>query len=76
MNSVNLKLARGILGALVVGALGFGATQALASPTQAGWPYGWCTEEEQTMCDNFCAPSGGRGRCTNFGVWHCECFDR
>jgi hypothetical protein len=76
MNAVNLKLVRGIFGALVVGALGFGATQALASPTQA--EVDGCTEEQAQKCDNLCKSSWGPravGDCLGYrGEMHlCEC---
>jgi hypothetical protein len=72
MNIVNLRLARGTFGALVVGALGFGATQALASPTQAaGYK---CTYWQDMQCQNYCASRGMSGRCTNFDQLICQCF--
>jgi hypothetical protein len=75
MKALNLKLVRGTLGALVVGALGFGAAQALASPVQAAY-YG-CTEWDAQACTDSCVAAYGpyaRGRCTNFGIYDCQCF--
>lgn len=73
MNIVNLKLARGIIGALVASAMGFGAMQVLATPAQAASVAWWCTADEERWCDEYCAYYGGDGRCSNFGVLHCEC---
>lgn len=72
------KVSRGILGALVVGALGFGATQALASPAAAAREM--CTKDERMTCHNYCNSlygSGWLGECTSteWGV-DCQCYRR
>lgn len=74
MNAVNLKLVRGIFGALVVGALGFGATQALASPVRAA-VFG-CTATQQQQCQNYCGLRGAQGYCSSFGLggYDCVCY--
>ena len=76
MNAVNLKLARGIFAALVVGAFGFGATQALASPVQAAY-YG-CTEWEAQACTDSCVAEHGplaSAKCYDFGGGpYCSCY--
>ncbi|HEX2190422.1 MAG TPA: hypothetical protein VHG51_16050 [Longimicrobiaceae bacterium] len=74
MNAVHPELARRVFGAMVVGALAFGGTQALASPVQAA-VYG-CTQWEEQMCNDSCVYAYGplaKGRCTNFGMYHCQC---
>ena len=71
---MNLRLARGIFGTLVGGALGFGATQALAAPAQAAF-YG-CTSWQAQQCQDYCTSTyglGSKGRCTNFGMLQCQC---
>jgi hypothetical protein len=56
--------------------LGFGGTQALASPVQAAAVYA-CTPWEQAQCDSFCSGfgTGVKGRCTNIGFYDCRCED-
>ena len=73
---MNPRLARGIFGALVVGALGFGATQALASPAQPA--FDGCTEQQEQACVDSCKRSWGplaTGSCVPFGeeYYLCEC---
>jgi hypothetical protein len=76
MKAVNLKLVRGIFATLVVGALGFGATQALASPTRPA--FDGCTEQQEQACVDSCKRSWGplaTGSCVPFGeeYYLCEC---
>ncbi len=72
---MNLKLARGIFGALVVGALGFGTTQALASPVKAA-AGGECFYYQEQMCQDYCAYNfGAQGRCSRLGgSYDCQCY--
>lgn len=85
MNVINRKLASGIFGALVMGALGFGVTNALASP-QAPYPNcsmndaefcaaPYCTFENEVFCMEGCmATWGTSGRCDFwYGVKTCAC---
>ena len=76
MNTANLTLTRGIFGALFVGALGFGATQAFASPVQAAAAsQEWCTAYEQEECQAYCEYIGAsQGRCYYYGFRYCECI--
>ena len=78
MNAVNPKLVRGMFGALVVGALGFGATQALASPVPAA--FDGCSEKQEQACAESCVRSFGpmaTSSCVAFGDgkggYLCEC---
>lgn len=71
-------LGRGILGGLVVAALGFGVTQALASPG-AQRDAAYCTREDAAACSAECQEAlgaGWRGRCTtnSLGQKSCECI--
>ena len=69
----NLKLVRGIFGALVVGTLGFGASQAFASPTAAGKAF--CTIWQRLDCREYCAGQGMTYvSCAAWGTEvYCEC---
>jgi len=65
-------LRRGLLGVAFVGSLGFGVTQALASPTQVASSGGWCTEEWEAYCDEQCGFLNGH--CMSYGPYvYCEC---
>jgi hypothetical protein len=57
---------RGVLGALVVGAMGFGATQALAAPGQAA-AAGTCNRDEAGACNASCRETYGTG-------WVGQCY--
>lgn len=72
------KAFQGVLGALVVGALGFGASQALAAPAAAA-SADYCTRQDQSVCLDYCYDTYGEGyraRCTKdqFGFIECECY--
>ena len=56
MYRTNLKLVRGVFGALVVGALGFGVTQVVASPATA--PRAFCNLTQRQACRANCADQG------------------
>lgn len=68
---------RGLFTALTLGALGFGAAQALASPEPAVAAER-CTWEMNQYCIENCQAEGyGTGKCVvdrNTGVTVCECF--
>lgn len=77
MRSSTARVFQGAFGALVVGALGFGATQALASPatTEAAS----CTRQDQAVCLDYCFETYGpgyRARCYKEWTGHvdCECY--
>lgn len=61
-------LYRGLLGIVFVGSLGFGASQALAAPSQVSQQR-WCSE---AYCDDYCGRMGWDGQCTREGA--CECY--
>jgi hypothetical protein len=71
---------RGVFGALVVAGLGFGASEALATPAVAQAAAGVCLREEGAACNADCREAYGtnwRGRCTKdaWGFVNCECFE-
>lgn len=57
---------QGVLGALVVGAMGFGATQALASPGSTA-AAGTCNRDEAGECTANCRETHGTG-------WVGQCY--
>lgn len=72
MNRVNGKIFRGVCGALVLGALSFGATQAFATTR-----YGWAAPGQ--TCFRYCTETYGEG--TQVGYqhydgyqWYCGCI--
>ena len=75
MFRTNLKLVRGIFGALVVGSLGFGARQAFASPTVAAATER-CTMLDRQSCNDGCFFAGwSGGRCVVVDkIKDCQCF--
>lgn len=64
-------LRRWLLGAALLGSLGFGVTQALATPAQDA-RRNMCTEEWEAYCDAECTPLEGHCRGVGPYVW-CEC---
>lgn len=71
-------LGRGLFGGLVVAALYFGATQALASPTVSASPNS-CSKGDAWACIYGCKEEFGSnygGRCSTnvFGHVSCECY--
>lgn len=71
------KVLRGAFNALMLGAIGFGATQVLASPAAASTA-AYCTREEAGECNAACQEAlgpGYRGRCTktSYGTVSCQC---
>jgi hypothetical protein len=58
MYRTNLKLVHGVFGALVVGSLGFGATQALATPDTAPQAALFCNFTQRQACMADCADEG------------------
>jgi hypothetical protein len=69
-------LRRGLLGAALVGALGFGASQALAVPRAAGiTDDGTCVPGDpgsRTICRNYCQSQGyADGACLKMGLCGC-----
>ena len=71
-------LGRGLFAAVLLGALGFGTTQALASPAAAKAAH-YCTRQDQSVCLNYCYDTYGEGyraRCYKdyFGFIDCECY--
>ena len=66
------RLRRILFGTSCAVVFGFGASQALASPAQAAF-YG-CTVWQDMQCQNYCAGLGAQGRCTNFGIYDCQCY--
>lgn len=77
MRRSNRKLLRGAFNALMLGVLGAGASQALASPAAAP-AAGYCTREEAGECNVACQEALGpsyRGRCTktSIGTVSCQC---
>lgn len=78
MRRSNRKLLRGAFNALMLGAIGFGASEALASPAEAAPAAGYCTREEAAECTFACQQALGssyRGRCTktSIGTVSCQC---
>jgi hypothetical protein len=72
------KVSRGVFGALMIGALGFGATQVMAAPAAAE-SGAYCTREDAAQCTLDCQAalgSGWRGRCTvnSLGQKSCQCI--
>lgn len=69
------KLFRIVFGTLVVGALGFGASQAVAEPVPAAATER-CTSEMHSDCRGNCIAEGYLGgRCiVQWGVTMCECY--
>ena len=70
------RVSQGVFNALMLGALGFGATQALASPAAPAAAY--CTREEAGECNVACQEALGpsyRGKCTktSIGTVSCQC---
>lgn len=65
-------LRRGIFGIAFAASLGFGVTQALASPTGATARAGQCDVVWEQWCNEQCAPH--LGRCYSYGFYYCECF--
>lgn len=74
MNRSLTYLRRGLLGTVIVGAFGFGATQAFATPALAA-QYGSCLVTGYAYIPNDCpeCPSGG-GYCDGYNR-ECICFD-
>lgn len=68
-------LRRGLLGAAIVGSLGFGATQALAGPRGAVTQDGTCVREDpgsRSYCRSYCqANYYADGACTRQGFCAC-----
>lgn len=77
MRSPGRKVIQGVFNALALGALGFGATQALASPAAAK-AADYCTRQDQSVCWNYCYDNYGeeyRARCYKYnGFIDCECY--
>lgn len=76
MYRTNLKLVRGVFGALVVGVLGFGAAQAVASPATAPQSALFCTMAQRQECRAYCAGQGmAFVSCSSSGGGevYCEC---
>lgn len=69
------QLRRIVFGTSCVVVFGFGASQALASPARAAF-YG-CDVWEQEQCDSFCSiyGPGVKGRCTDLGLYDCQCVN-
>lgn len=72
MHRINGKLVRGVFGALVVGAMGFGANQAFANTPQVWAPPG------QT-CFQYCTETYGEGTQPVYhrkvgDQWLCSCI--
>lgn len=62
------RIGKIVFGAVIVGALGFGATQAVAAPMQSGASV--CSDHDP--CDNYCTSHGYlAGKCIN---WKCRCL--
>jgi hypothetical protein len=66
------RLRRGIFGIAFAASLGFGVTQALASPTDATARTGYCEPDWEQWCSEQCAPN--LGRCHWYGFYYCECI--
>lgn len=78
MRSLTARVFQGAFGALVVGALGFGATQAAATPGAAR-DATYCTREDVAECGAACQEAlgpGWWGRCTTYslGQKSCQCI--
>lgn len=78
MRNPTRKAVQGVFGALMVGALGFGASQAFAAPG-AGAAAGSCLKEETWACNAYCRETFGMsyiGRCNKntFGHVSCGCI--
>lgn len=72
------KVSQRVLSTLMLGALGFGVTQALPSPA-AATVADYCTRQDQSVCWNYCYDTFGedyRARCykDSFGFIDCECY--
>lgn len=64
-------LRRGLLGISIVGSLGFGVTQAFATPATNAQA-GYCTQQEQVDCYMDCRSVGLVGYCNGETGCHCE----
>ncbi|HEU0052961.1 MAG TPA: hypothetical protein VFQ39_07275 [Longimicrobium sp.] len=63
------QVGRFALAAAVAGALGFGATQAVAAPSASAASV--CSDHD--ICDNYCTSQGYlAGKCIN---WACNCLN-
>lgn len=73
-NRTNLKLVRAIFGALVVGSLGFGASQAFASSTSAARRA--CFTHEEDACAQSCESQNAVAySCTAYASYvNCRCY--
>ncbi|HEX8274924.1 MAG TPA: hypothetical protein VF615_19980 [Longimicrobiaceae bacterium] len=68
-----IHLRRVLFGTSCAIVFGFGATQALASPTQVASSL-LCTASETAICNDYCAATFGEGRCRKFdGRVQCSC---
>jgi hypothetical protein len=66
------RIGKFVLGAAIVGALGFGATQAVAAPSESAGLFeaSRCTDHDP--CDVYCTNHGYlAGKCIN---WACNCL--
>lgn len=80
MRSSRRKALQGVLNALMLGALGVGASQALAAPATAAVSDG-CQTWQQTECTDWCRSRHPYneyvvGECTSFGgssYYECKC---
>ncbi len=66
-----VQLRRIVFGTSCAVVLGFGATQALASPARAS--YGRCKGSQALECYNYCAALGAQGFCTSLGAAGYDC---
>ena len=75
MSRTLLHLRRGLLGAALLGSLGFGASQALATPREAAGTDGTCLYGDpgaRSYCRSWCQSEGYRdGACARQGFCAC-----
>lgn len=80
MRRPNRKLLRGAFNALMLGAIGLGAGQALAAPQEASAAEAaTCSAYEQQRCveycDNLYGPGNSQSRCTQYAIGpRCSCI--
>ncbi|WP_420127699.1 hypothetical protein [Longimicrobium sp.] len=69
----SMMLRRGLLGLMVAGSLGFGATQALATPSQASTAAATCPSKGYDYYYASCAYAcpGRQGYCSAGGICRC-----
>ncbi|MET0396971.1 MAG: hypothetical protein ABW277_09135 [Longimicrobiaceae bacterium] len=79
MRRSNRKPLRGAVNALMLGAIGLGAGQALAAPPEASAGAAACSAYELQRCVEYCdnlhGPGNSQARCTQYAIGpRCSCI--